>query len=83
MENADNALCVKLPLNGMVLMTQSLNPKNEPEKQKKSQPLTDPYSLGVWIRCEMCEDFWCTRHEQHAGDCPCPPIDDWISQDIT
>ena len=40
--------------------------------------LKDPYSLGIWVRCEMCEDFWCTQHEEHAADCPCPPIEEWV-----
>jgi len=32
----------------------------------------------AWIPCpEECGDFWCNIHQQHTGDCPCPPIDEW------
>lgn len=30
-----------------------------------------------WIKCQFCDEFWCTIHDQHACDCPCPPIDEW------
>lgn len=32
----------------------------------------------AWIPCpEECGDFWCNIHQQHTGDCECPPIDEW------
>lgn len=30
-----------------------------------------------WIPCPHCDEFWCTIHNQHAFECPCPPIEDW------
>jgi hypothetical protein len=39
---------------------------------------SDPYLDRVWIRCDMCDDFWCTRHEKHVHDCDCPSIEEWI-----
>lgn len=33
--------------------------------------------MPAWIRCTGCENFWCTIHEMHAHDCPCPPIEEW------
>ena len=33
---------------------------------------------AVWVPCtENCGDFWCNTHQQHTGDCECPPIDEW------
>jgi hypothetical protein len=31
----------------------------------------------AWIRCDCCDECLCTIHEEHAGDCSCPPIDVW------
>jgi hypothetical protein len=30
----------------------------------------------AWIRC-TCGNYWCTIHNCHAHDCPCPPIEEW------
>ena len=29
-----------------------------------------------WFKCD-CEEFWCTRHQKHAFECQCPPIEEW------
>jgi hypothetical protein len=42
--------------------------------RKKRKDLVD----GAWIKCEGCGDWWCTVHKQHAYDCDCPPIDEWV-----
>jgi hypothetical protein len=35
---------------------------------------------AAWIPCPGgCENYWCQIHQQHAHDCPCPPIEDWES----
>jgi hypothetical protein len=39
----------------------------------------DPYADGVWVACPCCDDPWCTRHDQHAFECACPPIEEWAS----
>lgn len=31
----------------------------------------------VWQRCPACDDFYCTRHGLHAGDCECPAIEEF------
>lgn len=31
----------------------------------------------AWVRCECCEDFWCTRHQLHVYDCKCPSLEKW------
>jgi hypothetical protein len=35
--------------------------------------------MAVWIECPDCDEFWCLRHEMHASECPCPPIEEWDS----
>jgi DNA (cytosine-5)-methyltransferase 1 len=35
-------------------------------------------STPAWVECpEECGDYWCNIHQQHTGDCECPPIDEW------
>lgn len=29
----------------------------------------------LWVQCECCEDFICTKHKMHAWECDCPEID--------
>ena len=29
----------------------------------------------LWVRCQCCDCFWCTRHQKHAHDCDCPSIE--------
>ena len=37
-------------------------------------------STPAWVECpEECGDYWCNIHEQHTGDCDCPPIDEWVT----
>jgi DNA (cytosine-5)-methyltransferase 1 len=33
----------------------------------------------AWIPCECCENYICTIHGMHAYECPCPPVEEWIS----
>ena len=35
-------------------------------------PMSDP----AWIKCH-CEEWWCTIHNMHVFECPCPPVDKW------
>jgi hypothetical protein len=39
----------------------------------------DPYLAGVWVLCELCEDYFCIRHQKHVADCECPPLEEWIT----
>ena len=41
-------------------------------------PSSDDGSGPIWAPC-VCGEFWCREHDQHAHDCPCPPIEDWAS----
>ena len=35
---------------------------------------------AAWIKCNKCDDFVCTLHLMlHVYDCPCPPIEDWVT----
>lgn len=36
-------------------------------------------SSPAWVPCDGCEDFYCQIHQQHAHDCDCPPIEEWIT----
>jgi DNA (cytosine-5)-methyltransferase 1 len=38
--------------------------------------------VPAWERCEVCEDFLCNIHHEHAADCTCPAIDEWADQDL-
>ena len=42
-------------------------------KHKRTPPTKQP----AWIKCEACDDFYCTVHHMHVYDCDCPPIDEW------
>ena len=33
----------------------------------------------MWVPCEMCDDYWCTEHDQHVADCDCPPREEWTT----
>ena len=48
-------------------MPQSQSNTNQEESQGKMQPR--------WIKCPMCDDYWCTLHEMHVADCGCVPVD--------
>jgi hypothetical protein len=37
--------------------------------------MANPYEAGDWVPCLDCEGWFCLIHEQHAAECPCPPID--------
>ncbi len=28
----------------------------------------------TWVPCLCCENPWCSVHDQHAFECPCPPV---------
>jgi hypothetical protein len=38
---------------------------------------------ATWVRCDLCEDWWCYRHGQHVYDCDCPPIEEWTYDPYT
>lgn len=35
--------------------------------------------MAAWVPCPDCEDYWCTVHQQHAYECPCPDIEEWTT----
>ena len=35
-----------------------------------------------WVRCDCCGDFFCVVHAQHVGDCPCPPLEEWVKSGV-
>ena len=28
-----------------------------------------------WVKCDMCDDYVCTKHNEQVADCKCPDID--------
>lgn len=32
----------------------------------------------AWTPCDCCNEHWCTIHQLHAFECPCPPVEDWV-----
>ena len=35
---------------------------------------------GPWSLCSHgCGDWWCSVHQMHAHECPCPPVEEWAS----
>ena len=40
-------------------------------------------ALPAWIPCACCEDYLCTIHLSHAFACPCPSIEEWLSDPYT
>jgi hypothetical protein len=36
----------------------------------------------AWIRCDDCDDFFCTIHKMHVADCACPEIDHWARRNV-
>ena len=53
----------------------SLNEEMPQDTDQDPQVETRP----LWVRCDLCDDFICTRHEQHAHDCTCPSVD-WFAE---
>jgi hypothetical protein len=44
---------------------------------------TDVLNRAAWIKCPCCDEFLCTIHQQHAFECPCPPIEEWKKDPYT
>ena len=36
-----------------------------------------------WEPCLCCEDYWCTIHQEHAFQCPCPEIETWTTESVS
>lgn len=30
-----------------------------------------------WVTCPNCDDLFCSLHDEHLGDCRCPPLEEW------
>lgn len=31
-----------------------------------------------WVKCDFCEDYWCSFHLTHVFECDCPHVDEWV-----
>jgi hypothetical protein len=34
--------------------------------------------MPIWVKCDDCDDYWCTHHNAHAFDCSCCGIECWV-----
>ena len=51
---------------------------SETQGNRKSINLgTAVHQTSPWRSCKGCENFWCVKHQMHAHDCECPPIEKW------
>ena len=40
-------------------------------------------TIVTWTPCDCCDDYLCNYHVgQHAYDCTCPAIDQWVEYDL-
>ena len=44
----------------------------------KYQPKDEEELYGRWIECDGCQDAWCMAHQEHAFECQCPSLDEFI-----
>jgi hypothetical protein len=43
-----------------------------------SERIPERSNAPAWVPCEHCDEYYCTIHDMHACDCPCPPVEDWV-----
>lgn len=51
----------------------------------KNLPLLMPTNVikkPAWIKCDTCDEFFCTLHDCHAYECDCPDIDAWTKKGV-
>lgn len=41
--------------------------------QLHDEMIADP--RRAWVQHDCCENPWCVRHDMHAFECPCSPVD--------
>lgn len=39
--------------------------------------------VPCWVRCPLCDDFWCEKHRKHVYDCRCPSIEVWAKAGVS
>lgn len=42
-----------------------------------SNPMPTDDGSPAWVKCRLCDCYWCTIHKTHAYNCDCPPIEEW------
>lgn len=52
-------------------------------KQRSKRSKTINRREPAWIKCDSCDDYFCTVHLMHVADCPCPPIEEWDTDPYT
>ena len=38
--------------------------------------------VPAWQQCDLCDEYICNLHHEHAFECECPSIDEWVEHDI-
>lgn len=47
------------------------------QRQASRSPNRSASPTPLWVPCpDGCGEFWCNRHQTHAHECQCPPIDE-------
>lgn len=52
------------------------------EYQHLLKHIDEAAAQPLWTECEMCGEYWCNLHQQHAHDCACPDIDAFAELNI-
>lgn len=47
----------------------------------EARPATEG-GAPCWEPCEMCEEYLCNLHGEHAADCSCPGVDWWAEREL-
>ena len=42
-----------------------------------SRDSASEFDTPSWIVCIYCSEIFCTIHDLHLFECPCPPIEEW------
>jgi len=53
--------------------------KSKPKPKPKAKPV---YRIPAWGECHACGDRYCTYHDMHVFECPCPPIEWWTEKGL-
>ena len=70
------------PKNGVLWPTPNARDWKDGETQgnRKSVNLgTAVHQATPWKICHCCSDYWCIKHQRHAHECECPPIEEWTA----
>lgn len=44
--------------------------------------MSDNFKKAAWEPCQYCDEFICNIHGIHVADCECPPIEEWVENEV-